>query len=175
MRSKKVVLNKKINLKKQIKSKNQKSRKPDVDIEDIVSRLDNVVKRSEIVEKKLNLIENKKREAFPSSSFVHESILKAQNSNLDNTKTVNFENPSPLHASTELKTTLDIESGNIDTTYVSPFEKRKVKFTRSPTMKQVLLELEELRKDFDAVLSVQKELQTDIRELKEYQRRQIPR
>ena len=172
MRAKRVILNKKIS-QKQVKTKQQGKKRSDVNIDDIVSRLDNVLKRSEIVEKKLNLIENKRREAFPSSSFVHESILKSQNT-AHNSTTVNLEDPSPLRYSTELQTTLDVESGNIDTTYVSPFEKRKVKFTRSPTMKQVLLELEELRKDFDAVLSVQKELQSDIRQLKESQRRQRP-
>ena len=183
MKTKKVVLRKKFRQKHVVISKQN-----DTDLTEICNRLDSVIKRSERIEDRLNEIEEKRKGAFPNSSFVQNSISsysrsatetpkysstaskttqKANESTFSTPTTLRF-NSSPIRT-TEIDASTIHDSMEIQNSkYTSPYEKRKVKFAKTPTMKQILIELNELKKDVKAVFEVQNDLIKDIEKIKEY-------
>ena len=183
MKAKKVVLRKKFRQKQVVVPKQN-----DTDLADICNRLDSVIKRSERIEDRLNEIEEKRNVAFPNSSFVQNSISSysksttqtpkysyATSKTLKETNETNYSTPTTLRFNSSPLRTTEIDASTIheseeirDPKYTSPYEKRKVKFAKTPTMKQILIELNELRKDVKAVFEVQNELLNDIEKIKEY-------
>ena len=183
MKTKKVVLRKKFRQKHVVISKQN-----DTDLTEICNRLDSVIKRSKRIEDRLNEIEEKRKGAFPNSSFVQNSISSysrsatetpkyssAVSKTTQKTNESTFSTPTTIRFNSSPIRTTEIDASTIhdsmeiqNSKYTSPYEKRKVKFAKTPTMKQILIELNELKKDVKAVFEVQNDLIKDIEKIKEY-------
>lgn len=122
-------------------------------IQDLCERLDYVVKRSESIEAQLNNIEMRKSQ----SSY--------------NTKDLTFGTPSVLKLNTTAspmrKTEISMSvMDNAQNSYIYQSPIRQNFQNSTPTLADVLNELNELKKDVKSVVEVQRELRNEIMELK---------